>query len=951
MKKVFNHKVLPIALAVSSALYSQQGFSQQKDDIEVIQVSGIRSSLTESMDLKKNASSIQDSIVAEDIGKFPDQNVAESLQRITGVMISRTNGEGAKVTVRGFGPKFNSVHLNNRIVATTDRGREFDFQSLPSELISGADVVKASRANISEGSLGAYVNIRTARPLDKAGFQAAGSINAKYNDLAEKVDPKISAIVSNTFVDDSVGLLFGISQLDVTNRIDSAGANRWAFFDASDTAFAPGPIVDESGNAVNSGNIWFPGRAWYSMDTESRVRTSVNSTLQWAQSSDLTHTVDVLYSKLDREAFGNGLQVPTQRDGFTDVVVSQYGTALAATKAASPIDGRFQLEGQESEQWATGFNSTLYKDDWTFELDLSYSKAEAIEKRGAYIPHIVNASVDQSVLPGDPGYKPNQEFGLILGEDYIRYDSRGGDVIEVESTLDWSDPASIRAHWNDVAQFEREDEVKSLKFDVNYQLDDGIFTSIDAGISVGQREKSQTAFRIPDGCVNVALPEAEQVRTCNSSIDLDDNIFSINNNSGFLSDVSGNFPRDFVLINDLSAFTDAIGQIRKEPNWTQTTIRPNETVSNTEDTLAIYAQLNMEGETSLFNWSGNVGFRHVKTDVASVGNTIELLAVESILGGSEGGLIEPTYTDPAFLTKENDYSNFLPSANVSLDFQNGYFLKAGAAKVMTRPAIEDVGVNRSFNYVRSTDAFQTGGNPLLEPYEATQLDISLEYYAENGDSYSFAVFRKDIATYISTSTVQRSDRFIIDKLDANDNVIQVPLVETITEKSNRDGGTVNGIEIAALHYFDYLPGILSGFGVQANYTYTDSSDDNADTFTQQNVMAPGNGLEGLSKNAYNVIAFYDKEEFQARIAYNWRESFLEFRQGPVLGSNGIPQHVEDYGQFDFSTSYDINENFTVNAEIINLTDESNLRYADVRERVVNLAYSGRRYQIGVSAKF
>ena len=116
-------------------------------------------------------------------------------------------------------------------------------------------------------------------------------------------------------------------------------------------------------------------------------------------------------------------------------------------------------------------------------------------------------------------------------------------------------------------------------------------------------------------------------------------------------------------------------------------------------------------------------------------------------------------------------------------------------------------------------------------------------------------------------------------------------------------------------------------------------------------MAPGNGLEGLSKNAYNVIAFYDKEEFQARIAYNWRESFLEFRQGPVLGSNGIPQHVEDYGQFDFSTSYDINENFTVNAEIINLTDESNLRYADVRERVVNLAYSGRRYQIGVSAKF
>lgn len=954
MKKAFNTKILPLALAISSAIYSQHGFTEE---IEVIQVSGIRSSLTESMDLKKNASSIQDSIVAEDIGKFPDQNVAESLQRISGVMIDRTNGEGAKVTVRGFGPKFNSVHLNNRVVATTDRGREFDFQSLPSELISGADVVKASRANIAEGSLGAYVNIRTARPLDKAGFQAAGSINAKYNDLAEEVDPKISAIVSNTFVDDTVGVLFGISQLDVTNRIDSAGSNRWAFFDAADTVFAPGPITDEAGNAVTSGSVWFPGRAWYSMDTESRKRTSANATLQWAQNNDLTHTFDVLYSKLDREAFGNGIQVPTQRDGFTDVIVSQHGTALAATKAASPIDGRFQLEGQDSEQIATGFNSKLFHDEWTFELDLSYSKAEATENRGAYIPHIVNHTVDQSVLPGDPGYQANQELGLIVGQDYIRYDSRGSDVIAVESTIDWSNPAAVRAHWNDVTRFEREDEIKSIKFDVNYQIDSGIFTSVDAGIAISEREKSQTKFQIPDGCYDVnqfsdgAAAQDANAFTCNSGIDLDDNIFSINSNNGFLSDVAGGFPREFVLINDLGAFTDAIGNIRNEPNWTSPSLRPNETVSNTEDTAAFYVQLNMEGEQSAFDWNGNVGFRQVKTDVSSVGNTIELLSVVSVLGGSEGGLIEPTFTEPAFLTKKNDYSNFLPSANVSLDFKNGFFVKAGAAKVMTRPSIDDVGVNRSFNYVRATDAFQTGGNPTLTPYEATQFDLSLEYYAENGDSYSVALFRKDIATYISTNTVQRSDQFMIDKLDANNNVIQVPLVETITEKNNRDGGTVNGIELAALHYFDYLPGLLSGFGIQANYTYTDSSDDNVDTFTQAGVMAPGNGLEGLSENAYNVIAFYDKDAFQARIAYNWRESFLEFRQGPILGSNGIPQHVEDYGQYDFSASYDINENFTVNAEVINLTDESNLRYADVRERVVNLAYSGRRYQIGVSAKF
>ncbi|MDU0354888.1 hypothetical protein RS130_14105 [Paraglaciecola aquimarina] len=135
------------------------------------------------------------------------------------------------------------------------------------------------------------------------------------------------------------------------------------------------------------------------MDTEARERTSANLTLQWAQSDNVTHTFDFLYSELDRSAFGNGLQVPTQRDGFTDVIVSEYGTALAATKAASPIDGRFQVEGQKSEQIATGFNTLIYKDAWTFELDLAYSKADSVVHRGAYIPHIVNHTVDQSVMP------------------------------------------------------------------------------------------------------------------------------------------------------------------------------------------------------------------------------------------------------------------------------------------------------------------------------------------------------------------------------------------------------------------------------------------------------------------------------------------------------------------------------------------------------------------------
>ncbi|MDU0354892.1 TonB-dependent receptor plug domain-containing protein [Paraglaciecola aquimarina] len=238
MKGNLNHNVLPLAIAISTALCSNIAAAQEVDGTEVIQVSGIRSSLTESMDIKKNAASIQDSIVAEDIGKFPDQNVAESLQRISGVMISRTNGEGSKVTVRGFGPKFNAVKVNNRTIATTDRGRDFDFQVLPSELISGADVIKASRANIQEGSLGAYVNVSTARPLNNPGMHAVGSVNMKYNDLSAEADPKFSGIFSNTFEDDTIGLLVGFSRVESTSRIDSAATNLWASFQADNDVYA-----------------------------------------------------------------------------------------------------------------------------------------------------------------------------------------------------------------------------------------------------------------------------------------------------------------------------------------------------------------------------------------------------------------------------------------------------------------------------------------------------------------------------------------------------------------------------------------------------------------------------------------------------------------------------------------------------------------------------------------
>jgi len=945
MKKSNTFKLLPVSLAISVALSTNYSLAAEIDkkieDTEVIQVTGIRSSLTKSMSLKQNASSIQDSIVAEDIGKFPDQNVAESLQRISGVMISRTNGEGSKITVRGFGPKFNAVKLNGRTTATTDRGREFDFQVLPSELISGADIVKASRANIAEGSLGAYVNIGTARPFDSPGMHAAGSVNFKYNDLSGKTDPKFSGIYSNTFEDDTFGVLVGVSRVDSTSRIDAAATNLWAKFEADNTDYAPGPIVDESGQPFTKGSIYYPGRAEYNLKEEKRERTSANLTLQWAQNDNIIHTFDYLYSDLSRQTFSNGMQIPLQYAGWTDVVVSENQTALSATKGSSPIDGLFKQEGQDSTTQMFGFNSELFTDNWRVLGDISYSKATSEPKENTFVPHYINHTVDQSIT--------GQESGLT-DADFIKFDS-SQDVISIDSTIDWGNPESVRAHWNDVRHTELEDEILEVKLDATHTFDGEFIESLDFGVAYTDREKSSRLYKNENGCSNQNI-EDEVLRaatnTCGTQKRMTAGLFSVNKNANFLSDVDGNFPRDFVVINDLNQFITDIGNLRNEPDWNEELLDEAASVANTETTLAIYAQTNFMSEFDSFNLSGNIGARYVQTEVSSIGHRKDRISIEKFVDPTrpddgDGIVLETEFNDPAEVSEKNFYNHFLPSLNLSLDYKNGYFIKAAAAKVITRPSLEDTGVNRNYSNQRAEDFRQSRGNPYLVPYEATQFDLSFEYYGESGSSYSLNLFYKDINNFISSRTYAEDTGVTIDGWG--------PLEEMVTEKGNRSGGNVSGFEVAGLHYFDYLPNFLSGFGVQANYTYTSSEDKDSvgESIVQDGVKSAGGGLEGFSKHSYNVIGFYENDNFQARLAYNWRDSFLNARQGQRTG--GLPQHVDAYGQFDFSTSYDVTEQITVSFEAINLTNENILEYADVRERVSLIEYSGRRYQLGLTAKF
>ena len=924
------HKLNKIAATVitmaAASSVSTTTLAQENDIVEEVVVTGIRSSFSKANDLKRFSNSIQDSIVAEDLGKFPDQNVAESLQRITGVTISRSNGEGSEVTVRGFGPEFNVVRVNGRALATTDDGRSFDFQVLPSGLISGADIVKAARADIEAGSVGAYININTARPLDNPGLGIAGSVEGIYNDLGENFDPNVSLSYSNTFADDTVGVALGLTYRENRRRIDKFRTNRWH------EQFAPPTNLTGPVNIIGGGTapgFRRPGRAVFEVQEEDRQRTGINGVLQWAPNDNATSTIDLLYSKLDRGVFSQGVQIPTQSTFYDSVLVDDDLTIVSGNITENNIDGLYRELDENSETFAIGFNQKYETEKFTLEFDAAHSTADSNPTVNEFVPHFTF---------NDNG--PERQISLDYGQ---------GDVLNTTSTIDVANIDNIRIHWNGLNNFEIEDEINEFKIKGEYQFENGTINSIEGGVSFLDREKSSLHFdgRSIDGC----SPCGGIARFSNPSA-----IFGTQSFDGFLSNESGVFPRQFITLDNVDEYKAQILESRAANNIAGNPFEPQLSQSssfvNEEETFSIYSQLNLSGETSRFAWSGNVGVRYVSTDSTSRGFGTELVRVDlSPFSGPQELRLTPTFSPPTDLESSTSDSNVLPSANFSFDFGNGLFVKVGGGTTIARPAIQDTGVNQNITVNDTGIVIITGSNPQLEPYKVNQLDLSFEYYAENDSAYSVAFFHKDITDFISTVTTTSVFDGVVDPAA----LARTPngnLVQNSTIKENRSGGTVSGIELAALHYFDYLPGFWGGFGVQANYTYSDSNDSNAETINLPAITDAGSVVEGFAKQSFNLVGFYERNGFQARLAYNYRSEFLRNRDGAEADiASGLPVHTDDYGQLDGSISYDINDSLTVFLEGINLSDEKRVDFVDIRSRVTEVEYAGSRFTFGVRGSF
>ncbi len=964
-------------MACCAALgHSSHAFAQDKSKSEVIQVKGIRGSIEKALDRKRVAANAVDSITAEDMGKFPDQNIAESLQRVTGVFIDRQSGEGSKITVRGFGPEFNSVRLNNRTIATISGddtvdytfsnvgiARAFDFQALAAEVLTGADVVKTPTADLWDGSIGASINMRTAKPLDKPGLHMSGSVQARYQDMGENWGPRVSGLISNTFADDTLGVLLAVSYEDRNTQLEESRGGKWAYYNGK---------TEDSDETIE---FRFPQEMGQSFTIDERQRLSASSTLQYKPNNQLSMTIDALYVDFTRKTVTQGINAPLQFPNFSNVEVDENGTATSFVKTFGPVDYRYEEGGGDTKTTALGWNGQYRLDNGVILTgDISWSKAEAWNQGTRLQPAVKdNNPWDKPLAPGTTDNPKAGESSPDFANNVITW--QNGDVPSWSTSFDLADPKNARAHVALTPAIAREDEVVEARFDGLYNIDSGALVSIEAGVFYSDRKKTALPYNSgiyrpenPDGPFDPGYTSAgtlfadsnliaffdptDGVQSPWEAINVDngprphmggrffslpEEIFTPVSLDGLLADSGASFPREY-LLTDMQGYCAAIRLNSGNQDVCSTQARPDLARAVEETNYGAYIKANLSGEFSDMPWSANVGLRFVETETTASGPSVELIRIEAEdPDGATSGLTYVT-TDRQQISANNSYSNVLPSANFKLEVGYDVDFRAAVSKVITRPNMGAITPSQSFSGLFGLSS-RTANNPYLKPFEAWQYDASVEYYADNGNAFSISLFYKDISTFIAESTE------LVPSGYSHPAFGEIILQDTAAR--NRDGGSIQGYEIASLVYLDFLPGFLSNMGLQANYTFVSGNDDNATSADLPLTTAPGNGLEGFTPHSYNLIAFYEDDSFSARVSWNWRDKFLSKRSGLA----GLPEHFDEYGQLDLGLAYSLSENLKVTFDVSNLLDENTIRYADVRERVIHNEYTGRRALLGIRATY
>ncbi|MGV0034220.1 MAG: TonB-dependent receptor [Candidatus Azotimanducaceae bacterium WSBS_2022_MAG_OTU7] len=980
-KQVFRKS--PLAAAVSLVLSS--GFAYAADDqintgsadgMEEVVVTGIRGSLKRSMDLKRDTDGVVEAITAEDIGDFSDSNLAESLQRITGVSIDRQRGEGSRVTVRGFGPDFNLVLLNGRQMPTSSTleenrlGRSFDFANLSSDNIAAVEVYKSGQANVPTGGIGSTINVKTTRPLEAPGMIATVSANGLRDESTEdgrSVTPEISALFSNTFAEDTIGIALSVSHQERDNGVDTASVNGWrTITDAGGWGGIP-----EDANQVNrpgAGEIYsVPQAIGYEFNEYEQVRTNGQMTVQWRPQESVIATLDYTYADLELEHRYNNLSAwfnfGGQTTAWTDGPVASATRYSEASTSADYAMGAAQDAIRNTLQ-STGLNVMWdVSDNLTLTLDYHDSSSDSEPNSPFGDTALLGmASFTRDVTTGyfEDGSIPVLELGLSapLAAD---------DMIVTGSVFT-----------NNVAYM----DIEQLELSGDYEFDTDFIDSIDFGIQltdVDYRSAGSVVQR--DAWGGVTQPGAiSDLLTPASAAGAFDEVSGGNDprlqTQYFTWDMASVIARTEALMASGDATTFQIPDMGD----CGTGLCPSSNYSSDrrteEQSDAIYVQVNMSTEVADRPVDIRLGVRYEQTDVSSQALSPAYTRIDWV-GGNEFTAVRDPVSQ--FSELDGDYNAVLPNLDIKVDITDELVGRASFSKTLTRPKFDDIQGGQTLDsLVRVNGGTGSRGNPALKPFESVNIDLSLEYYYANDSYVAVGYFHKDVENFIGTSSLVENafnlphpafgslyeeaatatgsnesgaiyswilaNRPDADGVDAINNIITgiagrdsvSPF--NLTVPVNIEEASVDGWEFVIQHNFGD-----TGFGVIANATLVD-----ADVGYDNLSLAQQFVLSGLSDSA-NLIAFYDKNGLGVRLAYNWRDSFLSGTGQRNVGA-GPPTYVDEYRQLDLSVTYWYNDNLQFSFGALNLTNETTYVYGRDERQTLFASQLGTRYTLGLRYK-
>jgi iron complex outermembrane recepter protein len=860
---------------------------------EVIEVIGYRAALEESVSLKRDAINARDSIVTDDIGKMPDLNLAEAIQRVPGVTIVREGGEGRQLSLRGLGADFTQVTLNGMEVPSStggldssgaiNRGRAFDFNVFPAELFSRIDINKSFVSSIEEGGVGGSVQMYTAGGLDSDETRASVLVQAGYNDLSEESDPRFTAMYATSNKAKTIGFMISTAYTERNSWQDGFGTVRWQKPDAN----FRGNQTDLTNQQLQS--LWYPRLPRQDSFRHDQDRTGVASSVQFRPTDKLDFNLNFVHSTFEATTSSYNSFAQFRRlgpFGFQsitplDVTVADEGNGQVAI--AGDFRGvSLRTESRQADD-KTEFNQLTgdFEYDITDNLVVSGMVGRATSE---YEDELFRVNIDTT--------NPNTLFSYDF--------TQNPDVALINYSIDVTNPANFTVAADGLLQRNLVDRTNDTA-KVDFDWSSGTGHNFRFGAIYNDREVESQIFQQTAPVPGVALSSYSRV-------------FHFEDVGGFgdateLDFLVLDFPRAMDAFNFGANFQPFRGPGRA--TW----------VVN-EETAGVYGEYNLVTLLGGHSLRFNLGTRFVDTKTTGLGWITSSISNE----------------------ETNDYSDLLPAMNVAFDVTPELVLRAGVSRSMTRPSLANLAPVKAYG---NTNLTVTGGNSQLEPLRSNNLDLGAEWYFSEKAVLGLSLFYKDIDSFISFPTTQEAlrpeDRLAVAQVfPTQPQLLDPSLIWTYSTAANSEGTSLQGFEIAYQQSFSDLPGFWANFGFNANYSYVDA--ETTVVRSGQEVDVP---LAGMSNNSWNATLFYETPRWGSRLSVNDRDDYITNN----LGANGnVSEGTTGPIRWDMSAYVHFFTHFSVTLEAINLSDEKERLYTTgdgSMNLVREINYSGRQFFLGL----